>query len=67
MKKAKQISTILMLSGIWIIFLVWEIYVTEWSILNDKNIIRIDLLIILPIIQLITISTLIKAFNNNKI
>jgi len=62
----KNKSTILMIVGVWILFIIWELYTTQWILISNSSVLRIDLLIILPTLQFITISTLIKILNNKN-
>lgn len=66
MKTAKNRLIIFTICVVWIIFLIWETLATKWAVANNENMIRIDLLIILPILLLITIDTLIRIFRNDK-
>lgn len=54
-----------MICVVWITFLIWELYATQWAVVNNENLIRIDLLIILPVLLLITITALIRTFKND--
>ncbi len=57
---------LIVISLAWVLFITWELFVTEWSYLKDENIFRVDLLIIFPLLQTITIYTLIKIFRKTK-
>jgi hypothetical protein len=52
---------------IWILFISRELLITEWSLIKNKDAFRVDLLIIFPLLQFITIYTLIKVFSKTKI
>ncbi len=58
--------TLIVISLVWVLFIVWELFVTEWSYFKDENIFRVDLLIIFPFLQIITVYTLIKIFRKTK-
>jgi len=57
---------LIVISLAWVLFITWELFVTEWSYLKDENIFRVYLLIIFPLLQIITIYTLIKIFRKTK-
>jgi len=59
--------TLMVIIFIWILFISWELLVTEWSLIKNKDAFRVDLLIIFPLLQFITIYTLIKVFSKTKI
>jgi len=58
--------TLIVISLVWVLFIVWELFVTEWSYFKDENTFRVDLLIIFPLLQIITIHTLIRTFRKTK-
>ena len=59
--------TLMVIIFIWILFISWELLITEWSLIKNKDAFRVDLLIIFPLLQFITIYTLIKVFSKTKI
>jgi len=61
-----NILTLVVLGFAWILFIVWDLFVTQWSYLKSEHIFRVDLLIIFPSLQIITIYTLIKIFRKTK-
>ncbi len=63
MKKSVLIMSIVM---IWVIFLLWEIELSKWLDTKDQPMMRMDRLIILPGLILLTFYTLREAFKKNK-
>jgi len=61
-----NILTLVVLGFAWILFIVWDLFVTQLSYLKSEHIFRVDLLIIFPSLQIITIYTLIKIFRKTK-
>ncbi|WP_418514040.1 hypothetical protein [Corallibacter sp.] len=59
--------TLVVIIFVWVLFIVWELLITEWSLIKNKNTFRVDILIIFPLLQFITIYTLIKVFSKIKI
>ena len=51
---------------VWVLFILWELFVTEWSLLKNKDAFRVDILIIFPLLQIITIYTLKKSYRYTK-
>lgn len=51
---------------VWLIFVMWEIEVTRWIQEEAQHVFRIDLVIILPGLVLLTLYTLKNNFNNIK-
>ncbi|MEP0262918.1 hypothetical protein [Dokdonia sp.] len=51
---------------VWLIFVIWEIEVAKWIQEEAQHVFRIDLVIILPGLVLLTLYTLKNNFNNIK-
>lgn len=51
---------------VWLIFVMWEIEVAKWIQEEAQHVFRIDLVIILPGLVLLTLYTLKNNFNNIK-
>ncbi|MCF6348486.1 MAG: hypothetical protein L3J20_09340 [Flavobacteriaceae bacterium] len=49
----------------WISFIIWEIYVEKWAANETGPVIRVDLIIIIPVLLIITIFVLYKLFRKN--
>ncbi|MBP1840452.1 hypothetical protein [Formosa algae] len=50
----------------WLAFIIWEIIVMNWANAQDTAYIRIDLVIILPVLILFTIFMLFRIFRDKK-
>ncbi|WLR58856.1 hypothetical protein [Guptibacillus hwajinpoensis] len=58
-----QTSTILLIMG----WCIWEIYVWQWAKTQVGAVIRVDLLLIIPIVLIMTIISVIQIFKNSKL
>lgn len=53
---------VIVICFVWVLFIIWELFVTKWKHSINENTFRIDIIIILPLIQFITTYTLVKTY-----
>ena len=62
--KNKKLWTTLV--TIWVLFAIWEITVEIWAANEVGAVIRIDLILLIPILAIVSVIILFKIFRNKK-
>ena len=62
--KNKKLWTTLV--TIWVLFAIWEITVEIWEANEVGAVIRIDLILLIPILAIVSVIILFKIFRNKK-